>query len=61
MRRPLIASAALCLVAAQALAQDKPRSTLAQSLTPPALSQQRVDSGLIEFPLPFYPRFRQDH
>ncbi len=28
------------------------RSTIAQSLTPPALSQARVDDSLIEFPLP---------
>jgi Peptidase family M28 len=28
------------------------RSTIAQSLTPPALSQARVDESLIEFPLP---------
>ncbi len=48
-----VAIAALCLIAISAHAQDeKPRSTIAQSLTPPALSQQRVDQGLIEFPLP---------
>lgn len=28
------------------------RSTIAQSLTPPALSQERIDASLIEFPLP---------
>jgi hypothetical protein len=28
------------------------RSTIAQSLTPPALSQARIDESLIEFPLP---------
>jgi len=45
----------LALAAATAaFAQDaaKPRSTIAQSLTPPALSQQRVTDALIEFPLP---------
>src|SRR5215472_6749155 len=52
MKKTLIASAALCLMTASVQAQDKPRSTIAQSLTPPALSQQRVTDGLIEFPLP---------
>ncbi len=52
MKKIAIASAALCLVAIQSSAQDKPRSVLSQSLMPPALSQQRVDEGLIEFPLP---------
>jgi hypothetical protein len=45
----------LALAAATAaFAQDaaKPRSTIAQSLTPPALAQQRVTDALIEFPLP---------
>jgi hypothetical protein len=37
---------------APAAKADAPRSTIAQSLTPPALSQSRVDSALIEFPLP---------
>jgi Peptidase family M28 len=31
---------------------DKPRSTIAQSLTPPAISLSRVQDSLIEFPLP---------
>src|SRR5215469_1385429 len=31
---------------------EKPRSTIAQSLTPPALPQARVTDALIEFPLP---------
>jgi hypothetical protein len=52
MKKSVIASATLCLIAVQAQAQDKPRATIAQSLAPPALSQQRVDDGLIEFPLP---------
>ena len=35
------------------LAQDVPaRSTIAQSLTPPALPLSRVQDSLIEFPLP---------
>jgi len=37
-----------------ALAQPaaKPRSTIAQSLTPPAISASRIQDSLIEFPLP---------
>ena len=30
----------------------KPRSTIAQSLTPPAISASRIQDSLIEFPLP---------
>lgn len=46
------AAGASLLFASAALAQTTPRSTIAQSLTPPALSGQRVTDGLIEFPLP---------
>ena len=52
-RNLFLASAAMALLSAsQGLAADKPRSTIAQSLTPPALSAARVDQSLIEFPLP---------
>ena len=42
------------LVAQTSLAQEpqKPRSTIAQSLTPPAFPLSRVEDSLIEFPLP---------
>ncbi|MGZ5929855.1 MAG: M28 family peptidase [Rhizomicrobium sp.] len=47
-------SFALAAASQTGLAQDSQsqRSTIAQSLKPPALSQSRVDRGLIEFPLP---------
>ena len=42
------------LVAQTSLAQEpqRPRSTIAQSLTPPAFPLSRVEDSLIEFPLP---------
>lgn len=48
------AISAIALGCAQAgLAQDTAkRSTISQSLTPPAFPQARVDSSMIEFPLP---------
>jgi hypothetical protein len=60
LRNSTIAASGLALLAfapasdaqAPAAKADAPRSTIAQSLTPPALSQSRVDSALIEFPLP---------
>jgi hypothetical protein len=53
VKRIFISVAGVVLLAsAAALAQTAPRSTIAQSLTPPALSQQRVADGLIEFPSP---------
>ena len=56
MKHTLIYGAGILALgfAAAAFAQttDKPRSTIAQSLTPPALPQQRVTDALIEFPLP---------
>ena len=47
-------SFALAAASQTGLAQESQsqRSTIAQSLKPPALSQSRVDSGRIEFPLP---------
>jgi hypothetical protein len=51
-----MATSGLALLAfaqgSQAQQSEAPRSTIAQSLTPPALSQARVDAALIEFPLP---------
>lgn len=50
---PIYGASMLALgFAAAALAQTTPRSTIAQSLAPPALPQQRVTDALIEFPLP---------
>src|SRR5215469_4765463 len=51
------AMAIVTLLAVFALASDRgiaqpARSTIAQSLTPPALSLSRVQDSLIEFPLP---------
>jgi hypothetical protein len=44
---------ALCAMATTVQAQEsKPRSTIAQSLTPPAYPQAKVENSLIEFPLP---------
>ena len=51
--RATATSALVVLAFAQgSQAQQTGRSTIAQSLTPPALSQARVDAALIEFPLP---------
>jgi hypothetical protein len=54
--KPVILGTAASALALLALASPAPaqnaRSTIAQSLTPPALSQSRVDAALIEFPLP---------
>src|SRR5581483_8074612 len=56
MRKTFIYGAGILALtfAAAAFAQtaEKPRSTIAQSLTPPALPQARVTDALIEFPLP---------
>ena len=46
-----IAAMALALTGKTVFAQDT-RSTIAQSLTPPALALPRVNQSLIEFPLP---------
>ncbi|MEO8896700.1 MAG: hypothetical protein ABI450_12545, partial [Rhizomicrobium sp.] len=47
-------AAALLLVAHPALTQpaQKARSTIAQSLVPPAIPLSRIQESLIEFPLP---------
>jgi hypothetical protein len=55
MRKALVFGASLLALAAATVAfaqEAKPRSTITQSLTPPALPQARVTDALIEFPLP---------
>ena len=59
MRKSLFCSSAVLAISLAVTGQSgyaqetqSARSTIAQSLKPPALSQARVDSGLIEFPLP---------